>query len=167
MTQSGGQNHFEEKGILMTAKIALPLPCCTQLIHQLFYYLDESRYGQLVSLFEEKGIWHRQGEMLTGHEQILRAMAKRPTTQRIRHVITNAFIESSTDGLTDIVAYMTAYRFDDATLRTGPVEISRPFRLSVVRATLRNSEDAWKIAEMRLTPEFEFIAETRLSGEGK
>jgi hypothetical protein len=147
--------------------ITQSLPGCTQLTHQLFYCLDESKYDQLVSLFEKNGIWHRQGEVLTGHEQILRAMAKRPSTQRIRHLITNSFIESQSQGLVNLVAYMTAYRFDDGTVRKGPVEISRPLRMSVVRAALRQTEGQWKIAEMSLTPEFEFVPEAASSGAGK
>jgi hypothetical protein len=133
------------------------LPGCTQLTHRLFYCLDESKYEQLVSLFEEGGVWHRQGEVLKGREQILRAMAKRPSTQRIRHVITNCFIESASQGLVNLVAYMVAYRFDDGTMHTGPVKISRPFRISVVRAALRQTEGTWKVADINLTPEFEFM----------
>jgi hypothetical protein len=151
----------------MATDIIQSLPECTQLTHRLFYFLDESKYDQLVSLFEKSGIWHRQGEVLTGHEQILSAMEKRPATQRIRHIITNCFIESHSHSLVNLVAYMTAYRFDDGAVRTGPAEISRPFRISVVRALMRQTEGAWKIAEMSLTPEFEFVAEATLSGAGK
>lgn len=141
----------------MTTDAAQCLPACTQLTHQLFYCLDEADYGRLVALFEEDGVWHRQGEALKGHEQILKAMAKRPPTQRIRHVITNAFIESQAQGVVHLVAYMTAYRFDDGSRRSGPVEISRPLRISVVRAAMRQTRGEWKIAEMSLTPEFEFV----------
>jgi hypothetical protein len=148
----------------MTPDVAACLPECTQAIHQLFYCLDESRYDALVSLFESDGVWHRQGEVLKGREHILRAMAKRPATQRIRHIITNCFIESRADGAANLVAYMTAYRFDDGTVRTAPVAISRPFRISVVRAAMRRTEGAWKIAEMDLTPEFEFVPEATVTG---
>jgi hypothetical protein len=151
----------------MTTDLARCLPECTQLTHQLFFCLDESKYDQLVSLFDENGVWHRQGEVLTGRQQILHAMAKRPSTQRIRHAITNCFIESQSQGLVNLVAYMTAYRFDDGTVRTGPVEISRPFRISVVRAELRQTKGEWKIAEMSLTPEFEFVPEAATSRAGK
>lgn len=132
---------------------------CMQTTHEMFYYLDESRYSQLIGLFTTQGTLHRQGELLSGHEQIMQAMLKRSRTQRIRHVISNGFIESQSSGLTHIVAYMTAYRFDDSTLRSGPVEISRPFRMSIVRASLQASDDTWKIASMAFSTEFEFSSD--------
>ena len=141
----------------MTPAAAMSLPECMQVTHQLFYFLDESKYHDLVSLFTANGTWHRQGELLSGREQIMQALLKRSTTQRIRHVISNGFIESQSLEQIQMVAYMLAYRFDDGALHTGPVEISRPLRMSVVRASLRQSEGGWKVAEMTLTPEFEFV----------
>lgn len=64
------------------------------------------------------------------------------------------------DGCTSSPAYLVAYRFDDGALHTGPVEISRPFRMSVVRAAMRQTDSAWKIAGMTLTPGFDFVSDT-------
>lgn len=110
----------------------------------MFYFLDESKYGDLVSLFTANGSWHRQGELLTGREQIMQVLLKRSTTQRIRHVIPNSFIESQSPEQIQMVAY----RFDDGTLHTGAVEIHRPLRMSVVRTSLRQTDSDWKVAEM-------------------
>ncbi len=141
----------------MTIDAAKSLPECMQVTHQFFYFLDESKYDDLVSLFTPNGSWHRQGELLTGREQIMQALLKRSSTQRIRHVITNGFIESQSLGQVQMVAYMVAYRFDDGALHTGAVEINRPLRMSVVRTSLRQTDCDWKVAEMTLTPEFEFV----------
>ncbi len=143
----------------MTTSVGAVLPECMQLIHQLFYFLDQSDYEPLVSLFETEGILHRQGETLNGPAHIMRAMQKRPTTQRIRHVVSNSFVHSQSDGLVHVVAYMVAYRFDDGSVHTGPLTISRPFRMSVVRAALRQTQGTWKIAEMSFTTEFEFAGD--------
>ena len=78
------------------------LPVCLQVIHQLFYFLDEADYASLVKLFTSAGCWERQ---------------------------------------------------------EGPVAISRPFRLSIVKARLECGEGAWQVSDLRLTPEFEFVAE--------
>lgn len=143
----------------MTVETTMALPGCMQVTHQMFNFLDESKYAQLVALFTPKGTLFRQGQLLVGHDQIMQAMSKRSTTQRIRHVVSNAFIESQSQDLTRLVAYMTAYRFDDGALHKGPVEISRPFRISVVRAALRQTGGAWKIVEMAFTTEFEFASD--------
>lgn len=93
--------------------------------------------------------------------QIIQAMQKRQATQRIRHVISNGFIPSQTEALVHCVAYMVAYRFDDGSVRKGPVEISRPLRMSVVRSALRQTQGEWKIGEMSFTPEFEFVRDAQ------
>ncbi|KAF3997013.1 nuclear transport factor 2 family protein [Glaciimonas immobilis] len=141
----------------MTTDAIQTLPGCIQLTHQLFYFLDESKYDALVALFEREGKWHRQGEVLAGHAQIMHAMSKRPTTQRIRHVITNSFIESQSQDMVHLVAYMVAYRFDDGSLHVGPIEITQPSHLSLVRVAMRQTDGDWKIAELTLTPEFKFV----------
>lgn len=137
----------------------LALPACQQVIHQLFYFLDESDYPRLLELFTPEGSWERQGELLTGRAMIQQALSKRPKTQRIRHVLSNCFLASAGQGSAQLVAYMTAYRFDSGRLQTGPAHISRPLRLSVLRARLQVRHGDWRVAEMRLTPEFEFVAD--------
>ena len=137
------------------------LSVSTQLIHQLLYFLDEEDYPQLVALFQPQGTWKRQGELLTGHSQILQALLKRPTTQRIRHVISNTFVSASEPKSATLTAYMTAYRFDDGSHKTGSVTISRPFRLSVVHAKLEAEDSCWRVAELDLVPEFEFFADSK------
>lgn len=149
----------------MTVDVTMALPGCMQVTHQLFYFLDESKYENLVALFTPNGTLHRQGALLTGRSEIMQAMSKRSTTQRIRHVITNGFIESQSPEKVHLVAYMTAYRFDDGRLHAGTVEINRPLRLSLVRAALQPSDEGWRISEMTFTPEFEFVSDAAPHGE--
>ncbi len=143
----------------MTAEVDLALSGCTQVMHEMFHALDTANYERLVKTFEPDGTLLRQGELLQGRNQIMNAMQKRSTTQRIRHVISNTFIDSQAAGLMHLVAYMTAYRFDDGTLHTGPVAISRPFRMSIVHASMRPQDDSWQIAAMTFTPEFDFASD--------
>lgn len=144
----------------MTADMSKALSGCMQVVHEMFYALDTSDYERLVHLFEPDGSLLRQGELLTGRQHIIQAMQKRSTTQRIRHVISNGFIESRASDLAHLVAYMTAYRFDDGSVHTGPVVISRAFRISVVHAAMRPVENTWQIAAMTFTPEFEFATDS-------
>lgn len=132
------------------------LEASTQLIYQLFYFLDESNYTELLKLFTPDGRWTRQGEDCAGHQPILKSLMTRSTTQRIRHVISNTFLSSQTTTGATLTAYMTAYRFDDGSHHTGPVTISRPFRLSVVQARLVVVDNHWRVAELAHPSEFEF-----------
>ena len=136
----------------------------TQLIHQLFYFLDEAKYPQLVTLFAPQCSWKRQGELLTSHAQILQALSKRPTTQRIRHVISNTFLSASEPTTASLTAYMPAYRFDNGSPTLGAVTISRPLRLSLIHAKLEAMDGEWRVAELDLVPEFEFAADSPPAG---
>lgn len=128
-----------------------------QLTHRFYYDLDESRYPDLVAAFHGDGIWHRQGKVLKGHSQIMAAMQERPRTQHTRHVITNAFLSESGAASATLIAYMTAYRFDDGTERKPPYPIEAPFRFNLVKIRFVREGGAWRIAEQWGTPEFEFI----------
>ena len=77
----------------MTVDAATALPGCLQVEHQLFYFLDESRYEDLAALFTPGGSWHRQGKPLAGSKTIMQAMLKRSATQPIHHVTSHAFIK--------------------------------------------------------------------------
>ena len=144
----------------MTSDTSTVLSGCMQVVHEMFYALDISDYERLVCLFEPDGSLLRQGEYLKGRPHIMQAMKKRSPTQRTRHVISNGFIETRSSGLTHLVAYMTAYRFDDGSAHTGPVAISSPFRMSIVHAAMRLKGDEWQISAMTFTPEFDFTRDS-------
>lgn len=146
----------------MTINAAQRLPACEQVMHELFYSLDEQQYDRLVTLFEDRGVWHRQGEILAGREDILLALGRRPATQRIRHIISNTFIESHSEEMINVVSYMTAYRFDNGVRQNGVAQISRPFKISVIRAAMR-SENC-KIIEMTMDTQFDFVADAAIVG---
>ena len=103
----------------------------------------------------EEAVWHRQGKVLKGHGEIRAALDERPRTQRIRHVVTNAF------------SYRVGQRKRDARrlhdslpLRRWVDEIlSRHDRGSVSALSHRDPLYARARAfrpEQRITPEFEF-----------
>jgi hypothetical protein len=130
------------------------------LTHRFYYCLDESRYPELVAAFRNDGVWHRQGKTLTGHAQILAAMRERPSTLRTRHVITNHFLSESDANSATLIAYMTAFRFDDGTTRQGPYPIDGPFRFNLVKIRFAREGGAWRIAEQWSEPEFEFVGKS-------
>jgi hypothetical protein len=127
-----------------------------QLTHRFYYYLDESRYPDLVAAFREDGIWHRQGKALKGHAQVRAAMEERPRTQRTRHIITNAFLSETESDSATLIAYMTAYRFDDGSERKPPYPIEGPFRINLVKIRFVRERGEWRMAEQWGTPEFDF-----------
>ncbi|MGE0799162.1 MAG: nuclear transport factor 2 family protein [Lautropia sp.] len=138
------------------AALAGLLPELTQRTNRFYWCLDEFRYQELVSLMEPEAVWHRQGKVLRGHAQVLAALAERPATMRIRHVITNVFVADAGPDTADVVAYMTAYRHDDGSDRPLPRSIPGPFRVLLVKMRFRRRDGQWLIAEQAATSEFEF-----------
>jgi hypothetical protein len=127
-----------------------------QLTHRFFYFLDESRYAEVVAAFGEDGIWHRQGKVLKGRSQIMAAMQERSPTLRTRHVISNAFFSESDDRSATLIAYMTGYRFDDGTDSKPPYKVDGPFRFNLVKIRFVRQGSQWRMAEQWGTPELEF-----------
>lgn len=128
-----------------------------QLTHRLYYDLDEFRYAEIVAAFRPDGVWHRQGKRLDGQAQILAALQERPRTQRTRHVITHSFLSEADANSATLIAYMTAFRFDDGTPHTPPYPIDGPFRFNLVKIRFIREGSVWRIAEQWSTPEFEFV----------
>ena len=147
--------------ISSSANRALLLGELTQQLHAFFHHLDERRYAELVALFTPDARWLRQGQWLNGHAEVRKALDARPAAQRVRHVITNAYVAAQdVVGNTEealVEAYMTAYRHEGgAGAIAGVARIAGPLRLNLVSTRFRRVDAEWLIAEQRLVPEFDF-----------
>ncbi|MBC7802554.1 MAG: nuclear transport factor 2 family protein [Candidatus Parcubacteria bacterium] len=131
-------------------------PELLQITHRFYYYLEERRYKDLVSLMRADGVWHRQGKALKGHAQVLEALEQRTATMLIRHVVTNAFLDTESDSEATLIAYMTVYRHDDGSARKPPVAIDGPYRIMLVKKRFVREGGRWLIAESSGSAEFEF-----------
>jgi hypothetical protein len=95
--------------------------------------------------------------VLHGHAQAMQALNERPVSQAIRHVITNTFLAEESENDARLIAYMTAYKYDDGTpTTTRPLTIDGPFRLLLVKNHFVRENGRWMIAESESTTEFEF-----------
>lgn len=130
-----------------------------QTTHRFFWYLDEFRYDDLVALMLPEATWHRQGKILAGHAQIRAALDERPRSQRIRHVVSNAFIDRMDgDNVAHFICYMIGYRADEGVPKPAPQTIDGPLRLLLVRTRFERRDGQWRLAEQIAAPEFDFRA---------
>ncbi|CAN5512913.1 hypothetical protein BH09PSE5_BH09PSE5_20200 [soil metagenome] len=130
---------------------------CTQLSNRFFHCMDEQRYSDMLAMMVPDAVWHRQGKRLAGHDQIRAALNERSTSQRIRHVLTNGFVEREDSEGADYVAYMIGYKYDDGTTRQPPLTISGPMRMLLLNTRfVRRLDGDWLIQETSAIPEFEF-----------
>lgn len=140
----------------MADSATLLLSPCLQLLHRFFHCLDQSRYEQLISLFEPDAVWNRQGVELRGHDEIRLALATRSATQRIRHVLSNTFVAVEEGNMARLTSYMTVYRFDNGVPPVGPVTINGPMQMYTVDASVRLTPQRAGIVKLEITPEFRF-----------
>ena len=83
-------------------------------------------------------------------------LESRSVTQRIRHVLSNAFISDREGDRVTVRSYMTAYRHDDGKQAPSVPRIPGPLSMSLVATVFGRFGDDWLIVEQTLTPEFEF-----------
>jgi hypothetical protein len=131
---------------------------CAQVLTRFFNYFDQWRYQDMADLFAADGVWHRQGQALTGRAAILAALAERSTTQRVRHVVTNLQVDVLDSDTAASLLYVTAYRHDSGAKQTEPPRIRAPYLLLAVPGRLRRTLAGWKILRMEMNREFEFEA---------
>ncbi len=126
-----------------------------QMTHRFYWYLDEFRYQDMIDMMREDGVWHRQGKVLRGREQVLEALNQRPATQRIRHVLTNPFIVDRRDNSVRMSAYMIAFKADEGVRQPAPQTIEGPSRMLLLDIVFEYSGGRWWIVEQKGVPEFE------------
>lgn len=123
---------------------------------KVFYYLDERRYDDILNLFMADGKWRRKEKWCLGRTDILASLNERPSTQMIRHVITNTHIESQDECSATVIAYMLSYTFDDGEPHQGEITINGPSKLFKMSSELVNIHGHWKITSQDSTVVFNF-----------
>ncbi len=134
----------------------LALESYNQLVNQFFYYLDERRYEDMIDMLSTDAVWFRRGIRHRGHEDIRSMLNERSTTMRIRHVLTNGFVDKDANGGPRFRAYMLGYRYDDGVVREPPLTISGPIRMLLTEAKFVPTPAGLRIGEVSVIPEFEF-----------
>jgi hypothetical protein len=135
-----------------------------QMTHRFHWYLDEFRYHDMIEMMREDCVWHRQGKVLKGREQVLAALNERPVTQRIRHLISNPFIAERKDNSVRLIAYMLGYKADEGVKKPAPQTIDGPLRLLLLDVVFEFSGGRWWIVEQKAIPEFEFRSPAPVRG---
>lgn len=81
----------------------------SNLVYDLFRMLDEKNDLAVAAAFAPNGVWHRQGVELTGHAEIVRALAAREADRQTVHVISNLLIHPRDNDCWTARYYLTAY----------------------------------------------------------
>lgn len=114
-----------------------------------FRYLDERRYDDLVSLLASQAVWHRQGRVLTGPQQVLTALEQRSPTMRIVHIITNLMADVLQDGHCTLRGYMLVVRHEPGSHASGPSPLEGIESIRTMVIKLERDDTQWRISELK------------------
>ncbi|PZQ78103.1 MAG: hypothetical protein DI563_01365 [Variovorax paradoxus] len=128
---------------------------CGQVLLRFYDAFDAWDYDGMAAQFIEDGVWHRAGKALKGREAIVAELHRRPTTQVIRHVVTNLIVDVQDADHAQARLYLTAYRHDAGEPRVVPAPMRGPALLLVVTAKLMRSTEGWLIVQQTMSREFE------------
>ncbi|MET4579211.1 hypothetical protein [Ottowia thiooxydans] len=119
----------------------------SQRLSRFYFCLDERKYTEMLELMDIDSIWHRQGKILRGHEQILQALQSRPESKKVRHIITNAFWDARSNSTCTAFAYQTVYL--QVPSEPGlPAKPTHASKISAIKADMRHSDTGWSIMEL-------------------
>ncbi len=130
---------------------------CRQTVLQFFHNYDQWKYAEMLELFTADGVWHRAGKALSGRAAILDEIQKRPTEQKVIHVITNVLVNARSASMADASFYITVYRHGGAGFDGVPV-IKGPAMVLSATAELVLDQGVWRFRRQELLRQFEFSA---------
>ena len=128
---------------------------CEQAVHRFYSALDASDFPAVGTCFAPEGVWHRQGAVLLGPDQVLEALAKRPAGRTTAHLVQNLVVSVEAPTVAS-VEYMTlVYRVDADLPASGVVELGLPFSISLNKDRMtRGPQNDWVLLEKRSARKF-------------
>jgi len=122
---------------------------CNNQILALYRDLDESKYEPMVARFAPDGVWHRQGKVLEGRDQMLAALQMRSKTQRVHHLMVNLFADRVEADRCSIRGYMLVLRHEDGKPIEGPAPLTGIESIRTTYIDLARIDGQWLITQMR------------------
>lgn len=124
---------------------------CQRLVIGSYSLMDQGRYEEAAALFTDDATWVRGGKAVTGRASILTSLRQRPQSDISRHIITNIFVEQTSQDDARATACLIPFRGskrEDGTVATPPIAI-----IGDVLYQFRR-RDSWLIAYLK--PNFIF-----------
>lgn len=138
------------------------LSLCRNQVMAFFRHLDDRNYDALAALLSGDSEWHRQGKVLRGRQSALAALALRPGTLRIHHLITNLVADRAEAQACDMRAYMLVLRHDDGTPINGPAPLAGIENVRTTYISLSLVDGQWLISRLSNDePSFAVVAPTQ------
>ncbi len=118
---------------------------CTQLTIEYARSIDFRDYDNIVNLFTEDAVLVI-GQRLEGRDEIVTAIKQRPGELRSRHVISNGFVDVTSERSARGICYLTLYRHEGSeSLQRGPVDLKGPAAIGHYEDAFVRTPEGWRI----------------------
>jgi hypothetical protein len=128
---------------------------CADIINRFFTRLDERDYAGMQELVSPDLSWLRQGKLLRGRDDLMRALQARSPTYVIRHIVSNAVFDAQSVDRAEGGFYLTVVRYDDGRPVEGPAPLAGIALVSVYKARFALLAEGWRIAALSSTVAFD------------
>ena len=92
---------------------------CLEIVTRFFGHYDRREYPPMYALMAPDGSWHRPDGLVRVGPELQAAMAKRPTTLTVVHLITNLAAEATAADSISVRGLMTVFRDDKGNMGLG------------------------------------------------
>lgn len=132
---------------------------CEDVVLAFVRAFDDGRPESMLGHFAPDGIWERADGTVVGHDGLMKMMAGRSQTLRVRHVITNMITTLQGGDAATVTSYVTVYRHDGAWPEQNPAPLRGPALVGEYTDQLRRTEGGWKISHKRVQAWFKTMEE--------
>jgi hypothetical protein len=119
---------------------------CQCVFLRFMQHLDDGRCEEALALLAPHAVWHRQGDLLVGHDAVREAIGRRPQNRLIRHHLSNIVVTVNDPNRASSKAYYVVYMQDGAGL---PRTVRGPERAGDYGAEYVKIDGQWIISSLR------------------
>lgn len=124
-----------------------------QVLSRLYCALDERDYDGVARCFHPEGQWHRQGTILHGRDDIVRALRQRSPTLVVHHLYSNCLFESIGQARLKVRYLLTVFQVDPGQAAAGATLFATSPQVGFCDAELVVEADGqWLLARMAARP---------------
>ena len=116
---------------------------CTHALYRFYSQLDAGEFEAVAQLMAPQGVWHRQGEQLSGPQGALSALGKRDPRIVSAHLVCNPVVDLLEPGLAEISALVLVLRHVRAEGGPAVPQLPAPRAMLRCKDRLVRTEQGW------------------------
>lgn len=121
---------------------------CIELVTRYFRHYDRREYPELYALMTPDSVWNRPDGPARFGPELEAAMARRPDSWAVVHLLTNLFADLVDEGRVKVHGMMAVIRDDNGRLAPPPARIAPPHSVIEFSVLCRKAGANWRIVKI-------------------